>query len=353
MKHKQPIVATELKLGDRGEFAVGANGELNASSKKDLIANQLKFLAAASNGNVVTASDAQRRQELTRKRRLAVEAAFNDKQAHVELGEVLAQNLYQAMNRKGFTRKYMARQDLQQGNIPRVWMRAKDVTAVWATSPTRLSSQITRDKLFTPPEFQIEARPFIPMNDINQSSGDVLEEKYMEAMEGIMVGEDRVWRRAAEATVGLSNQLTLIAGQLTPALLMEVRQNVARWSLQVAGVLMASDLYVDIVGEANFIQAIEPVARHELIMTGELAVLYGMTITSDAYRHPEHKVLNQGEFYCISDPVTHGQYTDRGGIETQPTDGVTEGTAGKGWWMFESFSLVVANDRSVAKGIRV
>ncbi len=353
MKHKQPIVASELRFDDRSESAIGNNGEINASSKKDLISNQLKFLAASSEGRVVTASEAIRRQELAKKRRQAVQAAFSDKDAHRELGEVLAQNLYQAMNRKGFSRKYLARQDLQQGNIPRVWMRKKDVTAVWSTSPTRLSSQITRDKLFTPPEFQIETRPFIPQNDINQSSGDVLEEKYMEAMEGIMVAEDRVWRNLAEATVGLDNDLTLIAGQLTPALLMEVRQNVARWSLQVAGVLMASDLYVDIVGEANFIQAIEPVARHELIMTGELAVLYGMTITSDAYRHPEHKVLSQGEFYVIADPVTHGQYTDRGGIETQPTDGVTEGVAGKGWWMFESVSFVIANSRSVAKGLRV
>jgi hypothetical protein len=80
---------------------------------------------------------------------------------------------------------------------------------------------------------------------------------------------------------------------------------------------MASDLYNDIIGDTDFIQAIEPVARHELIMTGELAVLYGMAITSDAYRHPEHRVLSQGEFFAISDATTHGQYTDRGGIDTE------------------------------------
>lgn len=352
MKHKQPIVASELRFSDSQELAVGKNGELNASSKRELVQQQLKLMALASQGAVITETDAVKRAELAKKRRLAVEAAFNDENAHRELGEVLAQNLYQAMNRKGFARKYLARQDLQQGNIPRVWLRKKDVTAVWATSPTRLSSQIIRDKLFTPPEFQIEARPYIQQNDINQSSGDVLEEKYMEALEGIMVGEDRVWYNLANTTVGVDNPLTLISGQLTPSLLMEVRTNVARWGLQVTGVLMANDLYNDIVGEANFIQAIEPVARHELIMTGELAVLYGMTITSDAYRHPEHKVLAQGEFFCVSDPVTHGQYTDRGGVDTQPIDGVVEGIPGRGWWMFESFSLVIGNTRSVAKGIR-
>lgn len=353
MKHKQPIVASELRFNDSAELAIASNGDLNGSSKKDLLQRQLKLLAATASGGVITESEAIRRSELAKKHKELVEAAFNSKDAHRELGEILAQNLYQAMNRKGFTRKYLARQDLQLGNIPRVWLRRKDVTAVWATSPTRLYSQIVRDKLFTPPEFQIEARPFIPQNDINQSSGDVLEEKYMEALEAIMVAEDRAWYGLANATVGLDNDLTLISGNLTPSLLMETRTNVARWGLQVTGILMANDLYTDIVGEANFIQAIEPVARHELIMTGELAVLYGMTITSDAFRHPEHKVLGEGEFYCISDPVTHGQYTDRGGIDTQPIDGVTEGIAGRGWWMFESFSLVIANSRSISKGVRV
>jgi hypothetical protein len=116
---------------------------------------------------------------------------------------------------------------------------------------------------------------------------------------------------------------------------------------------MANDLYTDIIGNADFIQAIEPVARHELLMTGQVAVLYGMAVTTDAFRHPEHKVLNQGEFVCIADPVTHGQYTDRGGLVTQPIDGTTERVAGRGWWIYESYSSVVGNSRSVAMGRRI
>ena len=352
MKVKHPVIASDLRFSDSNERAVGSNGDLNASSKRDLLQQQLKLLAATSSGQVITESDAIKRQEQAKLHKEMVHAAFNSRAAHQELGEVVAQNLYQSMNRKGFARKFLARQDLEQGAIPRVWLRKKDVNAVWATSPTRLASQLVRDKLFTPPEFQIEARPYITQNDINQSAGDILEEKYMESLEGIMVGEDRVWYQLANTIVGIDNPLTLISGTVTPLLLMSVRTNVARWGLQVTSVLMANDLYTDIVGDSNFIQAIEPVARHELIMTGELAVLYGMTIISDAYRHPEHKVLNQGEFFAISDPVTHGQYTDRGGIDAQPIDGVTEGIAGRGWWIYESVSMVIGNTRSVAKGIR-
>jgi hypothetical protein len=352
MKVKHPVVASDLRFGGSSERAIGYNGELNGSSKKDLLQQQLKLLAATSSGQVITEADAQERQRQTRLHAQLVQAAFNDDVAHRELGEVVAQNLYQAMNRKGFARKFMTRQDLQQGGLPRVYLRKKDVTAVWSTSPTRLYSSIVRDKVFTPPEFQIETRPFIQQNDINQSAGDVLEEKYMEALEGIMVAEDRSWYNLANATVGTDNSLTIISGTLTPLLLMSVRSNVTGWGLQCTSVLMANDLYTDIVGDSSFIQAIEPVARHELIMTGELAILYGMTIVSDAYRHPEHKVLSKGEFFCLSDPTTHGQYTDRGGVETEPTTGVTEGIAGRGWWMFESYSNVIGNTRSVAKAIR-
>ncbi len=350
MQRKTPVVASEYRFAGSVERAVGLNGELNASSKKDLLQQQLKLLAATASGEVEMADTRRQREAVNRQ---LVAAAMVDMDAHKELGEVMAADLYQAQNRRGFTRKYLARQDLVNGQIPMVKMRLKDTTAVYVTSPTKVESQVVRDKLFTPPEVIIEARPFIEQREINTSSGDVLQEKYMEAMEAIMVGEDRLWYQMANETVGLDNLLTVISGTLSPITLAEVRNNVSRWNLPVPHLLMASDLYNDIIGDQDFIQAIEPVARHELIMTGELAVLYGMAITSDAYRHQQHRVLSQGEFFALSDTTTHGQYTDRGGIDTEVTTTATEKVAGRGWVMTESFSAVIANTRSVAKGYRV
>jgi hypothetical protein len=351
VKTTQTALATDYRAPGSLERLVGANGEINASSKKDAFRQQQVLLQATAQGAIMTLSQAER-QERTAKNIKVVQAMFNSPRVHQELGEVMAADLYQAANRRGFSRKFLARQDLVPGQFPTVKMRLKDVVATYATAPVKTESQIIRDKLFMPPEIILEARPFVELRELNTSSSDVLDEKYSEALEAIMVGEDRLWISAANQTVGLDNDLTVISGTLSPLTLMEVRTNVARWDLPVPQMLMASDLYNDIVGDATFIQAIEPVARHELIMTGELAVLYGMAITSDAYRHPEHRVLTQGEFYAISDPVTHGQYTDRGGIETEVLNGSTEKIAGKGWWMYESYSLVIANSRSVAKGVR-
>ena len=342
---KQPVLATELKLAGSNERMVGSNGELNASSKKDLFEQQRKFLQANAQGNMLNI-DPQTSKEL-------VQAAFNDKEAHRVLGEKISDALYITANRQGFMRKYLAKVDVQQGSIPRFPLRSKNVTAVWSTSPTKIESQITRDRWFTPPELAIVARPFIPQVELNQSAGDVLQEKFIEATEATMVAEDRLWYNQVQALVGVDNNMTIISGQLTPYSLITVVSQVTRWGLKGAHLLLASDMWQDITGNSDFYTAIDPVARHELLLTGELGVMYGMTITSDAFRHPEHKVLGQGEFYVISDALNHGAYSDRGGLISTPTDISVEKMPGRGFVLHESLALSVANSRSVAKGVRV
>lgn len=341
---KFPVIATELKLAGSNELAVGANGELNASNKRDLLGQQQRFLAAAASGKML-AIDSETSRTL-------VQAAFNDKAAHKVLAEKIGDALYMTANRQGFMRKFCTKVDVQQGSVPRFHLRSKNVIATWATSPTKVASQLTRDKWITPPEVSIVARPFIPQVELNQSSGDLLQEKFLEGVEGTMVAEDRMWYNQAQATVGLDNNLSVISGQLSVYGMMSVATNVTRWGLRAANLLVASDLWQDIIGQQDFYSAIDPVARHELLLTGELGTMYGMTITTDAHRHPEHKVLNQGEFFVMGDPTTHGAYSDRGGIQSTPIDISHEQVPGMGFVIHEALALSIGNSRSVAKGVR-
>ncbi len=352
---KPMVAASEYRFGGAtsGERAVGAGGEINASSKRDLLNKQSQFIEAASRGEVATDAVFASAEEGSKLARELVQAAFNDREAHRVLGERMADSLYLTANRQGFMRKYLTKVTVEQGAIVRFPLRNKNVVAVYSTSPTRVQSQLMRDRWLTPPELQVVTRPFIPTNELNQSAGDVLQEKYVEATEAIMVGEDRLWYNQVNAVVGIDNPLSIISGQLTPYTFAQVMTNVTRWGLKAPHVLMATDLYQDIIGNSDFFTAIDPVARHELLLTGELGVLYGCTITSDAYRHPEHKVLNQGEFFVISDALNHGAYSDRGGLQSQPTDISIERIPGRGWVMFESLAVAVANSRSVAKGLRL
>lgn len=349
---RTPVVASEFRFQGRDERAIGSNGEINASSKKDLLTASLSLMQATANGQVQTESQALRTEAAAVNRQL-LKAAFDDTKSHRVLGERMADNIYMTANRKGYMRRFLNKIDLKQGDIPRFPVRKKNVRAMLVTGPSKVEAQLATDKWLTPPELQIVSRVFVPQNEINQSNTDVLDEKFVEGLEGVMVTEDRLWLNAARATIGVSNEQSIISGTLSPLSLMNARQNVAQWGLKPVYCLMASDLFIDIVGDSSFIQAIEPVSRHELVMTGEMAVLYGMTLISEAYRHPEHKTLEQGEFAVISDPAFHGAYSDRGGVDSQAIDGTTEKIIGRGWLFSESISAVVANDRSVAFGLRI
>lgn len=347
------VAATEYRLPGRSERVVGANGEINASSKRDLLSNVFALTAAASRGEVITAGEAGRREQLRKQNNELLAAARNDASAHRILGEKMSDALYITGNREGFLRMLLTRLDLQQGQIPRFKVYMQNVTAVVATEATQVQTQIVEDKWIYPPEIELIARPFVPLKEMNQSPGDVLAEKFVEAQTSLMVAEDRLLTGAANRVVGLSNDLTVIAGQLTPYTFAQVANNVERWGLKSAYALLASDFKQDIIGNAEFQVALDPVARHELLLTGMLGTMYGMPVLSDAYRHPEHKVLNPGEFYVFSDPLNLGAYADRGGIDSQPTDITQEKVAGKGWVLTQPFSMALASSRAVAKGLRV
>ncbi len=342
---RQVTAASEFKFAGENERAVGANGELNAYDKADLLQRSAKFIQATAAGEVVRDAD------LEKAHKLALAASFNDEKTHRLLGERMADELYRTANRAGFARRFLAKMTVEQGSIPRFPMRSKNVTAVWSTDATKIESQITRDAWFTPPEFQIVARPFVTQNEINQSAGDVLQEKFTEATEALMVMEDRCWHNQATALAGVDNEMT-ITTEFTPFAIAEVRNNVERWGLKAAHLLIASDLLKDITSNEAFKTIIDPVAKHELLMTGTLGTILGMDVVTDAYRFPEHKVLNQGEFFVISDQVTHGAYSDRQGIISQPTDISIEGIPGRGWVMFETMAMCIANSLSVAMGVR-
>jgi len=348
--YAQPVLASELRFGNNTERAIGGNGELNASSKVDLLQQIAKLAEIASTQGVIpmASTSAEKRQAHAQ----AVTAAFASEEAHMEVGEVIADELYQAANREGFMRRFLARQELAQGQIPRVKMRMKNVVAVVAGSPSKVQTQLVRDNTYFPPEFYITTRPFIEKRELDQSSGDVLEEKYIEALEGTMVAEDRVFMNLANATVNVANQKTTIVGTMNPAGLAALRNQVTRWNIPAANWLIANDIWNDIIGDSGFQQLIDPVSKHELLLTGQLGTILGMFIFSDGYRHPQHRVLSQGDMVIVGDPVNTGTYTDRGGIESSPVDASIEGILGRGWMMGESISAVIANARAIAIGKR-
>lgn len=348
------LLAEDLRTGGRGSSRiVGNNGELNAGSTRDLLGQIQRLVTAASSGNeIITVSDATAREERANLMSNLLVASFTDAAVHKELGEIMAEDLYLAGDRDGVARRFLVKQSLTQGQIPRAKLRAKGVTASVVTGPSKVDTQITNDNTIYPPEFELVARPFVPKREIDQSVSDVVDEKYVEGLEALMVSEDRIWKQSVDALVNLDNPLSLIVGTLTARAVMAVRQNVAAWNLNPRFMLMANDLWTDIATDSSWYNVIDPVSQHELLLTGKLGVVYGMDLISDAFRHQQHKVLNQGEFYIVSDPINHGTMTDRGGVDSETTTISVEGVPGRGWVLLETISMAVLNSRSISKGIR-
>ena len=348
------VVASEIRTGKGGDRIVGRNGELNASSKKDLMKQQTRLMQVANTHQIVTQSDAERAEVEVAKlaRREAVIAAFNDPQKHRELGADLGEELFITQQREGIMRNVLQRQEVIDGQIPKVVLRTRNLTVGMATGPTQTELQVMRDNWMYPVEFYLTARPYIEQKEITQNSTDVLEDKYLEAMQAFLVAEDRLFRDMCLKSAGQSNNFTTQVGMMNPTALGKFRNQITRWGLTATQWLIANDLWVDVTSDAGFQSMFEPMAQHEILLTGQLGTILGMTVKSDAYRHPEHKVLSKGEQYIFGSPDTLGTYTDRGGIEVLPIDAAVTGVPGRGWNMVAQQSQTLANFRAVACGRR-
>lgn len=352
LQTRTPTLASEYSLPGRGEKFVDKNGEINASSRKDMIQTIASFMQSGDRNNIIDdVTRARNKEEAAIKQKL-VSASWTNEHARQELGELMAEDLYAVGNRDGFARRFLAKQELNPGEIPRVKMRMKNVTAIAATGPDKVETQITQDNFYSPTEFELIARPFVTKREIDTSVADVVDEKYVEGLEALMVTEDRIWKRMADATVGIENPLTNVAGSLTPAAVMATANHITSFNIPIRYLLLANDLWVDIATDSQWSNVIDPVSQYNLLQSGKLGTLYGMEVLSDGFRHPQHRVLNRGEFYAIGDAQNHGTMTDRGGIDSSTIDATTEKVIGKGWLLVETISMIIANARSVARGIR-
>ena len=344
---------TELRHGKGESLALSsATGEFNASDKRDLALQIDRLLNAVQSGAVVpeqqvaTASSREERTALMRD-------AMASKENWEALGANIAQQVYEQADRDGFLRKLSVGNTLRTGEVQRVPMPPHDTQAVVATGPAGVGYQNIRQRVFLPAEFEIIANVRVNALDMEQVSGDLLEHAYNDALQSIMVQEDRLWKRAADATVGMMNPLEYIAGELTTKNLGRLRTAVTDWNLPATTAIISNEFWSDIIGSNDFATMLDPITKYDLALNGQLGTLVGLTLLTDGFRQPNQKVLEKGEIYVVASPENHASYSTRGGIRSTPVDYAFEGSTAKGWMLSEMFSFVLANNRSVVKGKRL
>lgn len=345
-----PVLSNTRARGSN-ERILASNGELNAGSNTELLSRIIELSSlirtnAVGNEVAEVASAAERQETLL--------AAIADPTGNLmrELGASISADITEHVARAGFMRRFLSRGEVQQGSVPRVRVRQRNVEAVLATGPTQVAPQIVRDKYIYPSEFDVIARVLVENRELNQGSADLLQEKFDEGLEGIMVKEDATFKKLADVAAPIYNTVQYFAGAFTPQVVSAMQNEVMTWSLPASSLLMSMDLLPDMNNGTAWNAVMNPVSQLEILMTGRLGTVYGMDLVTDGMRDPRLKVLDSGELYVLSTPEYVGAYTDRGPVQSLPATN-TNGVLGRGWDMSESLSMAVGGAKGVCRGKRI
>lgn len=335
-----------------------ADGDLNASSKEDAFRQIARLAEAVANGQAMNnfEESAASEPESTKKQRMAEFASAyedSDRTRYAEVGAMIAGTLSESINREGYFRRILLKGEVQQGSTVRHRIKRKTVSALVASGPSSIRPEMTRGHYIDTPEFYVEAAIGVSALELAQGSSDLLDEKYFEAYEQIMVQEDRLFIQMAREQAGSPNDISYNTGGYTPATLMGIRHNIIDYGIDVPMILAASNVMTDFIASPTFIAAFDPITTHENITTGRIARLYGTDIVTDQFRDPRLKVVNPGEVFAFGPAEFVGGWTDRGPVQAVARDDmVLNGAPSKGWNFFEMLSMTVHTGRGISQGRR-
>ena len=354
---KTPQVShVDARLPGQNERLFAYDGEINASSQKDLLSQISKLMNDKSQhvvpeeslGGSQLASTSGKPLSSSEKADL-VTAAFHDPSASRELGSQIALSINTHVERQGFARNLLQYIPLVQGQVPEVEVQVDEVVALIATSPSRYQMQLMRPNNGSEflPEFDVIARPFIPRSVLNRRT-DILQRKYDEALEAIMVVEDRLWRQmAVAASASAGNTIVNVGGANTP-LIGRLRASLSDRLMTAQEMIIESTVWDQFITDNTFVSGLNPFTQYQLLLTGQLGTYFGTNIRTDATRIANLRVLEKGDMFVVSGPETHGAYSDRGGVEADAIDITHEKVAGRGWILVESLGMSINNAASVA-----
>jgi len=200
-------------------------GEINASSKSDLLAQIGAALTAQH--SATTMATPQELEARRQERRQVLVEAMNDTTGRSMqiLGEALAAEIYETTNREGFSRRILQYREIGQGENNEVYLKDKDVIAFVATSPSTVMASEIRQRRLLPPEFHVNGYILIDTVELARTSSDLLEEKYEQGLEAIMVQEDRLWKIMADRAAIIRNTLQNF-GTFTPSVFARIIEQV-------------------------------------------------------------------------------------------------------------------------------
>jgi len=328
------------------------SGEINGVSKRDLMDAAVALHRAVAGGQVREVNDDDA-SSLNRKRELVM-AAVQDKEgpAFKALGEVIGDAVSETLGRQAFAAKTLLKKPLGPTEIGRVRIRKKDVLAFFATrNPEVISSQVRQFWAY-PPEYYLLGRILSEDAEIEQAGPDFLDQKYEDGVEQILRQQDLVWKRLADASATAYNS-SFLFNTFTPTVFANMQNQVLRWGIPVDKAIVSFDIWPDITADTEFSTFLDPVSKHEIVLTGYLGNIMGTQIHTDGYRYDTLKVLNDGEVYFVGAPQTLGARTVRKELSSAVINLYNLGRPERGFLLEAIEGMILTNPRALVKGNRI
>ena len=364
---------------------VGADGQINATDKRDLARAIQAMAKTTANpalldddrnglraGHTVLARLGQmmgiardpsmHTQEAGAQEQVAANldmlaSAMRDPQQSMVVGETFGNKLVETMGRQAFSRNCLMIQNVRQGAEGRFRLRVKDVKAYQMTSSGNVRPAEVRDRStlvnlalrFYDPD---QGRVLIENKELQMTDSELLNEKYQDLLEQVFRQEDLRFKTLLDGVSPAANP-TIQYASFSPAVFTQLRTSIMEHGLPVSKAIMAMDLWDDLIAGPDFVSWWSEPHKYQLIQQGQLGSILDVSLVTDGYRHPALKVLERGEVYFLAPPQALGGLNQHGDLETHPINGYNQGKTAQGWLFASIIGMVIMVPRGVARGIRV
>jgi hypothetical protein len=349
------IAATASANGAKGfnarDYSAGTminkDGQINAQSTQELMRAIGLLATAAANGIVENKpeDDLSNHQE-------AIAAAIADPtgQGWLALGEIIGTQVVETMGRAGFARRLLQFNPLAKGDIARVRVRQRDVVAVVSTSDPNITASQVRQPIVYPAFFQIIANILIEDQEINQDYGDLLDDRYNDGLEQLLVAEDRALINLFNSAASIYNPLFLYPS-LTPTVWQAMKIAVEEYgNTPVTNAVLSYDQWSDITTDPEFVSWYSELEKHEVAIDGTLGKIAGVEIITDGFRLAKLQVLQPGQLYMVAAPQALGVVAQLGDLNVQSINKYSEGIPKRGWFFGQIEALAIPNAHAVVRG---
>lgn len=343
--------STQFTRPGSAEPIVASNGEINASNKADLMKGISALMALASAGQVKKTEEKAVATAADHKAMLAEAAASQD--AAVALAETFTAQVNETLGRDGFARRLMQFRQLNNGDVFQVRLRQRDTLAFVTTSNPNTIASVARQNFVIPEMFDISVNVNVEKIEIAKDTGDLLQDRYEDALEQVMCAEDRVFLKLAKAASGVYNSpfgFTNFTPEVCAAMRTAIQSN---GGIPVTQMLVSYDIWNDMIANPEFTAFYSEIAKHELVLEGNLGTMMGMNIVTDGSRIETLRVLPENTVYMFGAPETLGVIGQWGDMSVDNVNKANQGRAVLGWFINLIEGMCIGNARSVSRGVRV